>query len=389
MGFSWTAKGILAALLAVAGAAGLSSCGNRGSAGEAVKIGAALPLSGDSAAWGQQGRWGAEIAVAEANGSGGIGGKRLEIVFEDTQAIPRVAKGAISKLISVDHVPAVVGDIVSATSLAMSPTAEENRVVLMVPTASAPALTDAGRFIYRVWPSDDVEGTFLANWAASRKLGRVCILHISTDYGLGLAQIFTKRFQALGGTVASVQSYAQDETDFRPYLARVKTQAPDVVYIISYYKDAALLLRQAREIGIKAQFLGATAVESKELIKLAGNAAEGLIYPTIVDFDPSNPNPRQKAFIDSFRAAYKNDPDWAASHTHDAVLVIAEAMKSGARSGDEIRQEIDRRHSFEGVTGSIVFDQNGDVVGKSVVMKIVRNGAFEMLGDDGKGKGAK
>ena len=368
-------------------AIGLIAC-NRGSSG-AVKIGAALPLTGDSAAWGRQGRWGIEAATNEINASGGIQGRQLDVVFEDTQAIPRVAIGAISKLISVNGVPAVVGDIMSATSLAMSPIAEEKKVILMVPTASAPALTNAGRFIYRVWPSDDVEGSFLAKWAAERRIRRICILHISTDYGLGLAEIFRKRFEALGGAVPSVQSYAQDETDFRPYLARIKAQAPEAVYMISYYKDGALILRQARETGVKAHFLGATAVESTELLKLAGAAAEGLIYPTIADFDQSNPTPVQKAFIDRFRATYKTDPDWAASHTHDALLVIAEAMRAGAQTGDAIRQEIDRRHSFDGVTGRITFDQNGDVVGKKVVMKTIKNGAFMILADESDVKAGK
>jgi len=354
-----------------------------------VRIGIALPLTGDSAAWGQQGRWGAEIAAQEINNSGGIQGEKLEIVFEDTQAIPRVAISAISKLISVDHVPAVVGDIVSQTSLAMVPIAEQHKVVLMVPTASAPALSGAGPFIFRVWPSDVVEGTFLANWTAENRINRVCVLHIATDYGLGLSEIFQKRFEALGGSVQSIQSYAQDETDFRPYLARIKTLAPQAVYMISYYKDGALILRQAQEIGLKVQFLGATAVESPELLKLAGNAADGLIYPTIADFDPSNPTPIQSAFIDHFRADFKTEPNWAATHVHDAVLVIADAMRTGAMSGDEIRQQIDHTPFFDGVTGRISFDRNGDVVGKKAVMKTVKDGSFVILSDSNPKKAGK
>lgn len=362
------------------GIALFASCARRSVDEGPIRVGAVLPLTGDSAAWGQQGRWGIELAAKEINETGGIQGKRLEVVYEDTQAIPRIAVGAISKLISVDRVPAVVGDIVSATSLAMSPIAEDNRVVLMVPTASAPALSQAGKFIFRVWPSDQIEGSELARWASSQKYRRVCILHISTDYGLGLFKIFSADFRRAGGAeIVSVQAYSQDETDFRPYLARIKAAAPDAVYLISYYKDAALVLRQARETALKVQFLGATAVESQELLNLAGDAAEGLIYPTILDFDPSNPDPTQKAFIEQFRQAYKTDPDWASSHTHDALMVIAQTMRSGARTGDEIRREIDRRREFHGVTGKILFDENGDVVDKRVVIKVVHRGRFQNL----------
>jgi len=356
---------------------GFGSCSGGSSSRSTLRVGAVLPLTGDSAAWGDQGRKGIEAAVKEINDSGGINGQSLEVVYEDSQANPRLAVSAISKLISVDKVPAVVGDMVSATTLAMAPIAEEKQVVLIAPSASAPAISDAGKFIYRVWPSDLLEGSELAKWAHGQGYKRVCVLYISTDYGLGLSKVFQQTFESLGGSVPSTQGYAQDETNFKPYLARVKSENPDAVYLISYYKDAALALKQAKEIGLNAQFFGATAVESPELVKLAGDAAEGLIYPTIVDFDPANPNDNQRAFIEKFRAAYKTDPDWASSHAHDALLVIAEAMRSGARTGDEIRQAIDKKREFSGVTGRIIFNEKGDVVDKPVAIKMVKNGKFE------------
>jgi len=141
----------------------------------------------------------------------------------------------------------------------------------------------------------------------------------------------------------------------------------------------ALALRQAKELGIKVQFFGPTAIESPELITLAGSTAERVIYPTIVDFDSTNPTPSQSSFIQKFRAAYNTDPDWASSHTHDAVIVIAEVMKAGATSGEEIRRAIDQKRRFEGVTGQIIFDANGDVTEKPVMMKTVRDGKFVRL----------
>jgi branched-chain amino acid transport system substrate-binding protein len=348
-----------------------------------IRLGAVLPLTGDSASWGQQGRWGIDFAVRQINARGGIQGRQIEIVFEDSQALPRLAVTAFSKLTQVDHVPAVIGDIVSATTLAMAPLAEERQVVLIAPTASAPALTKAGKFIFRVWPSDLLEGGAAANWARSQGMQKAAILHIANDYGSGLAGAFGARFESLGGKVVSIQSYGQDQTDFKPYLLRVKSEAPDVVYLVSYYKDAAQLLKQAKEIGVNRKFLGATAVESPDLLTLAGTAAEGLVYPTIVDFDPSNPTATQTRFISEFKAAYGKDPDWASSHAHDAALVILEVMKAGAITGEQIRAAIDKRRVFEGVTGPIHFDENGDVIDKQVVMKTVRGGAFVVLNSGG------
>lgn len=349
------------------------------SAPKPVRIGAVLPLTGESADWGKQGRWGIEAAVRDVNAGGGVGGRPLEVIFEDSQALPRRAVPAFSKLASVDHVPAVVGDIVSASTLAMAPLAEEQKIVLVAPTSSAPAITSAGRFIYRVWPSDNLEGTVFGAWASANGYRKVAIVHIATDYGVGLADAFERELSKNGGQVTSRTSYAQNETEFKPYLTKAASSKPDAIYLISYYKDAALALRQAREIGIRQQFFGATAVESPELLKLAGAAAEGLIYPTIVDFDIQNPSSAQRKFIDRFHAAHGSDPDWASSHAYDAVIVIADAMRKGGTTGDEIRQEIDRRKVFSGVTGKIVFDANGDVVDKPVAMKTVRNGKFEAL----------
>lgn len=351
--------------------------GTKSNTKQPIKIGAVLPLTGDSSAWGDQGKKGIESAVREINETGGIDGQPIEVVYEDSQANPRLAVSAISKLISVDKVPAVVGDIVSATTLTMAPVAEENKAVLIAPSASAPAITDAGQFIYRVWPSDLLEGSELAKWSANKGYKKVSIVYISTDYGLGLSKVFQQTFESLGGAILSSQGYPQEETNFKPYLTRVKSENPDAVYLISYYKDAALALKQAKEIGLGVQFLGATAVESPELVKLAGTSAEGLIYPTIVDFDPANPNDSQRIFIENFRKAYNVDPDWAGSHAHDALIVIAEAMRAGARTGDEIRQAIDKRREFSGVTGRIIFNDKGDVIDKPVAIKTVRNGKFE------------
>lgn len=342
-----------------------------------VKIGAVLPLTGDSAAWGEQGKYGIEIAVEEINSKGGINGKKLEVVYEDSQAIPRNAVTSIQKLINVDKVPAVVGDIVSATTLAMAPIAEKSKTVLMAISASAPAITNAGEYTFRVWPSDLLEGSVLAEFVAKNKYKRVCILHIQTDYGTGLRDVFKKTLEQKGGKMILTQGYKQDETDFKPVLLKIKSKKADAVYLVSYYKDAGLVLKQAKEIGLKTQFFGATAVESPKLLEIAGDAADGLIYPIITDFDPDNPTSIAKKFIEKFKKKFGVAPDWASSHAHDAVVVIAEAMKKGGATGTGIKKTIDSQRCFEGVTGKIVFDKNGDVIDKPVTIKTVKNGKFE------------
>ncbi len=371
---SWVMKIVTVALLCLIALSGVVySESQTGS----IKIGAVLPLTGDSAAWGEQGKYGIELAAEEINSTGGINGKRLEVMYEDSQAIPKNAVTSIQKLINVDKVPAVAGDIVSATTLAMAPIAEKSQTVLIGISSSAPAITNAGEYIYRVWPSDLLEGSVLAEFAAKNKYRKVCILFIQTDYGTGLRDAFKKTLEQKGGKVLLTQGYKQDETDFKAALLKVKSKKPDALYIVGYYKDSGLIMKQAKEVGLKTQFFGATAVESPKLIEIAGDAAEGLIYPIITDFDPEHPTPVAKEFIENFKKKFGVVPDWASSHAHDAVIVIAEAMKKGGATGTGIKKTIDSQKHFEGVTGKIVFDNNGDVVDKPVTIKTIRNSKFE------------
>lgn len=346
---------------------------------DSVVIGAILPLTGNSAAWGEQGKYGIELAVEELNAKGGIKGRHIEVVYEDSKAVPKDAVSAVRKLISADKVPAIIGDIVSATTLAVAPIVEKEKVVLMGISCSAPPISQAGEYVFRVWPSDLLEGSTLAQYLANKGYKSICVLHMQNDYGSGLAKVFQETFVGRGGKVPLVQAYTQEEVDFKPYLRKIQSFPHDGIYIMGYYQDAALILKQAKEIEIKTKFFGATAVENPKLLEVAGIAAEGLIYPTITDFDVKNPSPVAKDFIEKFKKRFGVDPDWASSHAYDATLVVCEAMKEGGLSGAEIRKTIDSTRKFSGVTGNIIFDDNGDVIDKPVTIKIVKDGKFQPL----------
>lgn len=341
-----------------------------------IKIGSILPLTGDSADWGANGKYGIDLAVEEINQSGGVNGKKLEVVYEDSQADPKIAVSVVRKLISVNKVPAIVGDIVSATTLAMAPIVEKEQVVLVGISTSAPAITNAGEYTFRVWPSDTYEGTALAKFVYEKGDRKICILHIQNDYGVGLRDVFRKVFTDLGGQILADAGYAKDETDFKSRLTQFSSLRPDGIYLVSYYTDAALVLKQAAELGIKTQFFGATAVESPKLIELAGKAAEGLIYPIVSDFDPDNPNEKAKKFIANLKAKFNVEPHWASTHSYDAVYVIVEGMKRGGLTGSEIQKAMANIKGYIGVTSEITFDEFGDVINKPVTIRWVKDGKF-------------
>jgi len=270
----------------------------------------------------------------------------------------------------------VIGDIVSSVTLAVAPIAEKNQVVLLAPTASAPAITNAGDFVFRIWPSDLAEGREIATFAAKAAFKRVGILYMQNDYGLSIKDVFTKTLTGAGGVVTVALGYKPDESDFRSYLGRLADGKPDAIYLVSYYKDGALALKQARELGITTQFLGTTAVEDPKLLEIAGTAAEGLIYPLATGYDAESSDPAVQSFRSRYLERYKTEPDWVPAQTYDALKLIAHAIEAGGVTGPAIQKALASVKGFHGVTGDITFDANGDVI-KPVTIKIVKNGRFE------------
>ena len=342
-----------------------------------LRIGVIFPLTGDAASYGDKGRKAIELSVDEINSSVSTGMK-VSAIFEDSRAEPKMGVAAIKKLIDVNKVSAVVGDIVSAVTLPAAPIAESNKVLLMAPTSSAPALTNAGDYIYRIWPSDLVEGTAIATFAIDHGYRSAAILHLNNDYGQAIADIFKKTFEGKGGKVLLNEGYLANATDFRTVLAKIKNAKPDVIYVAGYYADTSVILKQAKELAIKAQFLGTTAIEDDKFLELAGTAAEGIIYPLATGFDPASNSPVVQAFVKAFETKYGYKPGWVEAHCYDAFKLVytAASQVKGPINGTQIKDKIDQMGEYKGVTGIIKFDKNGDVI-KPVVFKIVKNGKFQ------------
>ncbi len=341
------------------------------------KIGVCVALTGDSGLWGQNARKGMQIVLDQVNFHKGINGEKLELVYEDNQGKPSQAVSAFKKLIDVNKVPMVLGGMLTSTTLAMAPLANNSKVVLMGISTSSPVTTKAGPYIYRVWPSDLYEGTIFAKWVFQHGYKKVGILYLHNDYGEGLKTSFEKEFILLGGTITRAETFTDLQKDFRSILEKVKNTNPDAIYIVGYYQNTALIVRQASQLRIKSLLLGTSSAENPELIEIAGKAAEGFIYPVVNDFDLENLTVQQEKFYNEFEDRYGFAPGWDATHGADALKVAITCLKNGAISGEQIKNYIDKRRIFEGVTGEIVFDENGDPINKPIVIKIVRNGRFQ------------
>ncbi len=356
----------------------LSSCKSKAKEPAVIKIGAILPLSGDAAQYGEWGKSGIDLAVEEINSKGGINNKKIEVIYEDDAADPKKGVSAANKLITIDGVKVIIGPIPSTVTLAVAPICEKNKVIIMS-SSSSPAITSAGDYIFRNWPSDDFEGTAMADYAIKKGYKRVAVFNINNEYGLGVVKVFKKKFSELGGKVVISETFAQGSSDMKPQLLKIKDRNPDAIYLVGHAKENGHVVKQARDLKIKAKILGTVGIEGPDFINIAGEAAEGLVY-TAPAFDPDSAVPLIKKYQVAYAKKYGKKSEIFAATMYDATKIVALMIEKYGYDPDKIKEGLYSLKNYSGVTGNTTFDSNGDVI-KAVMFKTVKNGKFVTLKD--------
>jgi len=343
-----------------------------------VTVGAILPLTGDAAAYGFSARKGIDLALATYS-KASTNSSRISVVYEDDRGDAKSGVNAFNKLVDVDGVKAAIGAMASSITLAIAPVAERKHVVLISPASSAPEISSAGDFIFRTAYSDEYEGTVLASYAVKElRLKTFAILRSDNAYGKGLSDQFVKTASALGATVLVSDKFAQGGTEFRTQLLKIKTLQPSAVLIIGY-KELSNILIQASQLGLHSQFLSSVMFEDPDVIRLAGEAANGVVY-TFPAYNSASTNASVHNFVTAYRNAYGKDPDVYAALSYDAADLVFAAIARVGNSADKIRDYLYGVKDFQGATGGITFDKNGDVI-KDLGIKALRQGRFIWLND--------
>ncbi len=328
-----------------------------------IAVGIMGPYTGGAAVYGNAAKDGAMLAFNEANMS------KIKVVVEDTKSETKEAATAMNKMVSVDNVQAVVGDLISAATLAAAPIAEQNQVVVISPASTSTDVSDAGDYIFRTIPGDDGQGIFAANTMSEAGYTELALLYTNDQYGNGLAAIITDEFTSIGGEIVAEETYEAGSSDMRTQLTKIKDADPEVVYIVSNTPDSSVaLLRQVTEIGIEADIYGSEGLKVASILEL-GDSVEGI---TITSVSPESEEFRQK-YMDE----YGEEPPAFAAQAYDAANAIIMAIEQGATNGEEIKDAL-YEMEFDGASGHIKFDENGDVEGGYVLVE-VQDGAFVTL----------
>jgi len=355
----------------------LYGCNNKSS--DKIVIGEFASLTGNEATFGLSQDMGLKIAVEDINTSGGLLGKKVELVTEDNQGKTNETVSVVSKLININKVCAVIGEVASSRSKAAAPICQNAKIPMITPASTNPEVTKLGDYIFRVCYTDSFQAVVNAKFAIDYlKINKVAILIDQKNaYSTGLAENFKNVFIKMGGIITSEQKYSNGDKDFNAQLTSIKATSPQAVFIPGYYTDVNLISIQARESGLSVPLFGGDGWESEKLIGgKAKDALEGCYFSTHVSSE--NPAANVQDFIKKFRAKYSKEPDCYAFLAYDAGMILFDAIKkAGSIEGDKIRGMIAQTKNFPGLSGNITINEQRNAVKPCVIIEIT-GGKFKL-----------
>lgn len=359
----------------------LSGCSKQSSSNnDVIKIGVFEPITGANAAGGQLEVEGVKLANKLYPE---VLGKKVELVIADNKSDKVEAANAAARLVEQEKVTAIIGSWGSSLSMAAGDIVRNAKIPAVGASCTNPLVTKGNDFYFRVCFIDPFQGTVMANYAFKKLNAKkaAIIQEVSNDYAVGLAKFFTDAFKKLTGDencIVAVANYNTGDQDFSAQLTTIKEKNPDVIFAPGNFTESALIIKQARQLGIKTPFIGGDTWETPEFITIGGSAVEGAVFSTF--FTSEKPITKEsEKFLTEYRKEYNKEPAAVTALGYDAYILILDAIKrANSTDPEKIRDAIAQTKGFEGAAGIITLDENGDAV-KNAVIKVVKDGKFTYL----------
>lgn len=321
-----------------------------------------------------------KLAVTEAQKEAGLPGE-LSTSIEDDQEKPEVGATLARKFCGEDDVVGAIGDLASSVTLGTQPVYNGCGLTQITPTSSIDELTDKGyENFFRTTPNNSAEAAGGASYLSAHlpEAKSAVTIDANDSTTVGLAEAFATAFEEDGGSVTAHEHITSGSTDFRGVLTKIAAENPDVLYLSMFYSDAALIVKQARELGYEGQFFAVDASITPEFVKVAGSASEGTLISGL-GLDPAH-TPSAKAFVKSFEAAYHEPPNSYAANAYDAARVLIEAWKQVGNTDREAIIDAVAKTELEGTQGPIAFTPTGDLRDPQIGIFQVKNGEIVYVG---------
>ncbi len=328
-----------------------------------IKIGVMAPLTGDAASYGEPTRKTLQLAADEINAAGGINGRQIELVIEDSKCDSATAVNAAHKLIDTDGVQSIIGGFCSGETIPSVPIAAQAKVLLFSGSASSPALTNASPYFFRDYPSDAAQGKVLADVAYTKKnWKKVAVLQEQTDYAAGVFGSFDAAFKALGGTNVK-EEFPSNATDFRSTLTKLKAEKPDALFIDTQTPAASQrILKQLAELGWKPTLIlnDVTGGDPDTLSKFSSQV-EGAVT---AEFLPDETNAKLQTLIAAYKTKYGEDMPYHGymACEYDALYALKDGIASVGNDGEKLAAWSRTIKDWPGASGSITIGADGDRV---------------------------
>ena len=354
---------VMAALLA------LTSCGAKET--NEIKIGGIFPLSGAVAVYGVECKNGIDLAIEEINAASGINGKNVALISEDDEGNPDKTVNAYQKLTSKDGAKIIIGSLTSGCTQAITNRAQAQKVVQIAPAATAPAITDAGDYIFRACFIDPFQGRVGGKFSAETLNAKTAAILYDTgnDYSVGLTENFEAAFAQAGGKIVAKEAYTTNDKDFNAQLTKIKSANPDVVYLPDYYNVVALIAKQLRAQGIEAPIVGADGWDGI----LGNSSAEVLNGFYSNHYATDSTDPAVQAFVKKFNDKYSKDPNSFAALGYDSVYILKDAIiKAGSDDATAVKEAL-KATNGDYVTGHLTFDEKRNPIKSAVMLEIVKD----------------
>ncbi len=353
--------------------------------GGTIKIGHVAPLTGEIPKVGESGKQALELWLEETGGKVNVGGTeyQIEFIHEDNESKAESAAAAVTKLITQDKVLAIIGPYASKQAIPAGEVADKNKTPLISPWSTNPRTTKDRPFVFRAAFLDDFQGQVLAKFA-KEEFGaqKVAVLYdIASDYPKGLAEFFRAAAEDLGMEVVAFESFTTGDKDFSAQLTKIINSGADVLFTPQYYNEVPLIVRQAKELGWDKPILGSDSWGSAELMNLCKDDCVGYYFST--HWAVAGAKGKAKEFIDKYQAKYGETPDDVAALAWDSANLLKLAIeKCGKLTGNVeedrqcIRDALASIPEYEGVTGRMKFNEQGDPIKCAIIVKITPDYKF-------------
>jgi branched-chain amino acid transport system substrate-binding protein len=349
-----------------------------------VKFSIPLPLTGTNAKFGEIEKRSYEIAMGEINAKGGVKGKKIVLEFEDSQGKPEVARSIAEKLIDVKRQPVIFGEYSSSCSKAVAAVAEERKTPYLVVTGATDDITQQNyKYVFRLNPTNAYYASGLMSFLKEVvKPTSIAILYESSDFGTSGAEDMVKQAEKFPMKVLVKEQYEKGAVDFKPILSKVKSEKPDVIYMVSYVMDASLLMRQIKELRIDAKLYagGAAGFAIPEFIQSAREAAEDVVTATL--WSPQVVYPGAEEFAEKYKKLYKDYPSYHGAEAYSALYIIKDVLtRAKSWTPNDIRVAM-KATSMTTAFGPIRFEDKAGYTNQNfmdtLVLQVI-NGQFETI----------